>query len=391
MKPMKMPTLVLIVICLVSLLALAAFAQSKRKKKQEPVAVIGTELLKASEAEARRKAAGNTGKSPMPAGEYKVGREELGLVNPKPGEYEAALADLARRYAQSDAPTRARMRRSISMEEVSTLLGFANRAAVFGLRERSAGRVADGLSAVAMVEQERTDFRDILRTLAKLHHSAARIGASPERLFADAAALAEPGTAQLIRDFLRRPAKGKDLRDSWGYAEVETEGGIGFIRWEGKKYEPTYDLTKITVEVARLIAADAKYTGANAQIASELPRYWLETDDNAALDRALRSARAGANVHANAFEGDDGGGMLTQTLMVFLVELSGEADARALLEVAGRKKPSDDAVLALAEGRIFCLLVARPFSVDAKNEETNESVRRFSAGLTEILRRHVKG
>ena len=92
-----------------------------------------------------------------------------------------------------------------------------------------------------------------------------------------------------------------------------------------------------------------------------------------------------------SYGGDAQTGMPQQVLMVFLVELSSEADARALLEVAGRKKPSDDALLALAEGRLFCLLVARSVLAGAKNEETNEGVRRFSGGLTEILRRHSKG
>ena len=391
MKPMKMTTLVLAIICLAVLAGLAVFAQSKRKKRQEPV-VLGTELLKASEAEARRKAAGNTGKSPMPAGGYKFSREELGLINPKPNEFDAALAELSRRYAQSDAATRARMRRSISMEEFSTLLSFANRAAVFGLRERSAERLSDGLSAVAMVEQERTDYRDILWTLATLHHSAARIGASPERLFGDAAALAEPGTAELIRGFLKRPAKEKDLRASWGYDEVETEGGVGFIGWENKRYEPTYDLKKVAVDVARLVAADAKYKHVSAEVAAEMPRYWLETDDNVALDRALRSVRAGANVQANAGGEDASVGLGNQMLVVFLVETTDESAARALLDVAKRKKPvGDDSMLALAEGRLFCLLVARSVERGVASIEAPESIQRFSGGLTEILRRHVKG
>ncbi|MET0646312.1 MAG: hypothetical protein ABW208_06795 [Pyrinomonadaceae bacterium] len=384
----KMTTLTLTLICLATLTALVVFAQSKRKKKQEPV-VIGAEAKEAAEAEARRQAAGNTGKSPMPAGEYKFSREELGLINPKPNEFDAALADLSRRYAQSDAPERARWRRSISMDEFYTLLEFAKRVAVFGLRERSAARLADGLSAVAMVEQERVDYRDILVTLSLLHHSAARIGESPGKLFADAAALAEPGTAKLIRDFLKRPAKEKDLRASWGYDEVETEGGGGFIGWGFEKYEPTYDLKKVAVDVARLVAND-KYENVSASVADEMARHWLETDDNAALDRALRSARAGATVHAS-HRGGAQTGMPTQVLMVFLVEASSEADARALLEIAGRKKSPDDGVLALAEGRLFCLLVARAGFMSSKNEETNESVRRFSAGLAEILHRHVKG
>jgi hypothetical protein len=385
---MKRTTLVVAAVCLAAPAGLCACAQSKDKKGQEPV-VIGAESLKAAEAEARRKARGDVGKSPMPAGEYKFSREELGLVSPKPNELDAALAELSRRYAQSDAAARAKMRGSVSTEEFHTLLQFANRAAVFGLRERNAARVSDGLNAVAMVEQERIDYRDILWALATLHHAAARVGASPEKLFGDAAALAEPGTAELIRDFLKRSAEEKDLRASWGRVEVETEGGVGLIGWGFEKYEPAYDLKRAAVDVARLVAGD-KYEDVSAEVASGLPRVWLETDDNAALDRALRSARGGASVHAS-YGSLAQTGMPKQVLMVFLVELSGEADARALVEVAGRKKPSDDALLALAEGRLFCLLVARSVVADAKNEETPESVRRFNAGLTEILRRHVKG
>lgn len=386
MNWVKVNSFVLVVIFLAA--GLGACARSKSGNGQEPV-VIGTEARKAAEAEARRKAAGDTGASPMPAGEYKFSREELGLINPKPNELDSALAELSRRYAQSDGPTRAQMRRSTSMEEFYRLLDFATRAAVFGLRERNAARLADGLSAVAMVEQERVDYRDILWTLATLHHSAARIGASPEKLFGDAATLAEPGTAKLIRDFLSRPADEKNLRDSWGRDEVETEGGVGFIGWGFEKYEPTYDLKKVVVEVARLVADD-KYENVSAEVANELAPTWLETDDNAALERALSSARAGASVHASYGE-EAQTGMPKQVLMVFLVELSSEADARALLEAAGRKKPSGDAMLALAEGRLFCLLVASPGVANAKNEETPESVRRFSAGLTNILRRHAKG
>jgi hypothetical protein len=76
--------------------------------------------------------------------------------------------------------------------------------------------------------------------------------------------------------------------------------------------------------------------------------------------------------------------------MVFLVETADEPSARSLLDIAKRKKPSDDGVLALTEGRLFCLLVARAGFGGSKNEESSESVRRFSAGLSEILQRYVK-
>lgn len=389
MLRVKLSTLVLAAVTLAAPAALDACAQSVRQE-EKPVVVLGAESLKAAEAEARRKERGDTGRSPMPAGEYRFSREELGLVNPKPNEFDAALAELARRYAQSDAAARARMRHAIDMEQLYMLLEFADRAAVFALRERSAARVTDGLSAVALVEQERVDYRGILWTLATLHHSAARIGANPAKLFRDAAALAEPQTAELILGFLKQPAKDKDLRDAWGRVEVETEGGVGLMGWGFKKYAPTGGLKRVAVDVARLVVAD-KYEQVSAKVGEELPRHWLETNDNAVLDRALRSARAGASIHASYGRYPDSA-IEKQVLMIFLVELSSEAEARALLSVAARKKPyDDDAVLAVAEGRLFCLLVAKPGFGDEKNEETPEGVRRFSAGLSEILRRYAQG
>ena len=149
-----------------------------------------------------------------------------------------------------------------------------------------------------MVEAGRTDYRDVLMTISLLHHTARRVGAAPEKLFREAAAVADKDTAALLAGFIRRPARDKDLRASWGREEVETEGGVGFIGWDFKKYDPACDMKKLAVDVARLVAAD-KYRPTSVAVASDLPSVWLETGDNKArLGGALRRARAGANVHA---------------------------------------------------------------------------------------------
>lgn len=379
------------VLAVVLTASLAAFAQSKRKqkkkKKEQPVVVIGTERLKAEQAEARRKASGKAGASPMPALKREPKREELGLVRPKPDADDAALSELSRRYAKSDAATRATMRRSIEMDDLYALIGFAERAAVFGLRERSAERIVDGLTAVAMVEVKRVDFRDLLVSLSLLHHCALRVGASPSKLFRDAAALAEPGTAQHMLGFLKRPPVLKNLRDAWGLEEVETEAGLGFIDWDFGKYDATYDLKKVAIETADLFAAD-RYEYVSPSIASDLPPYWLESDDNTAFERAMRSARAGAKVHAS-FGKSPSGGLDTQMLVAFFVELSSESAARELLDVANRRKPTSFSMLALAEGHLFCLVVARSTEEGVEQAETDESLRRFRAPLSEIMRRHA--
>jgi hypothetical protein len=381
-------TLIIVVVLLAAASAgLAVACAGQAREPQQDAVVIGREGARAAEAEARRKARGPSGPSPMPAGEYGFEAEELGLVNPRPNALDAALADLSRRYAQADDAERARMRDAISMEEFYTLLDFARRASVFGLRERQGGRLAAGLTAVSMVEQERVDYRDILVALSLLHHSAARVGADPAKLFRDAARLAEPNTRQLILGFLARPQQEKSLRDAWGHDEVETEGGVGFIGYNFQPYHPTTDLKRVAVEFARLAAAD-QYTQVSASIASDLPSYWLEGVDDAALKRALGKVRAGANVHGLHKRG----GQLphdSESLMVFVVETADEAAARTLLDLARRHPPADYAMLPLAEGRLFCLVVARSFQQGVKPLETGEGLKRFATPMAEVLRRHA--
>lgn len=160
------------------------------------------------------------------------------------------------------------------MDDLYTLLSYGKRAAVFALRERSAQPLIDGLRAIAMIEAERTDPRDILWTLALLHHAAERIGQEPERLFRDAASLAEPQVAQMLVDFPRQSASERDLKHSWGYEELSTPNGPGLIGWGFEEYDPTYDLKLVAVEIAHLLGLD-RYQTDEVQIASDLPAVWL--------------------------------------------------------------------------------------------------------------------
>lgn len=382
---------VLLVLGVVWVLALAAalglYAQSGKKpepEKQERV-LLGAELLKAEEAEKRRKASGEAGVSPMPAGKYEFSGEELGLVNPKPNALDAALTELCRRYARSDPATRQRMRRSIDGDELYTLWNFAERAAVFALRERSAQRVADGLTALALMERERVDFRDLYRSVGMLQYSAERIGADHRKLFRDAAALAEPGTAEILRTGLTSPAGDGPA----GHVEIVTEGGVGFVPWfYPEKYEPTYDLKRAVVDAARLVAADGKYRPVTPWAGSDFPGHLLKTRNDAALERALGSVRAAANVDAFLAPGIRPEEEFQQ-LDVYLVETADEESARTLLDAARARKPTDFHLLALREGRLFCLVLADAMTDGAREYETPESLRRFERGLAEILRRHA--
>jgi len=354
-------------------------------KKQEYI-VLGEEFAKAQAAEAARKQKEGTGRSPMPVGEYDHWRGEESLVNPTKNSLDSELSSLCQRFATSDARTRKEMRNSISLEEFYTLLNFGNRSAVFAIREQNLEWIKNGLRAVAMIEAERTDFRDILLTLPLLYHSANKINGDADKLFREAADLAEPNVKNIIIGFIQRPADEKDIRESWGYDEVDTASGIGFIRRGFEEYHPTYDMKKIVIDLGEVFAKD-KYQP-SLEIASDLPGVWLESNENPSLESVLKKVRAGASIHGE-LRPNEHASHKSQILMVFLVEMADSRAAQELLEMSKRKRPDDYAMLGVSEGKLFCLLIGKSFEQGVASFETTEKMKRFAAPVSEVLRRHT--
>ena len=356
--------------------------------QQKATVVIGDNQSKAAAGEEQRKQNGESGKSPMPATTYDFWRGEGSLVNPVKNSLDSELSELCQRFAKSDAQVRAKMRTSISADEFYTLITFSRRAAVFAIRERNLNWVSNGLNAIAMIEAERIDSRDILWALSLLYHSAKRVGANADQLFGAAAKLSEPNVSKLFTEFLGGTAEYKDLRSSWGYDEVETKDGIGFIGWKFADYRPTYDLKSVVIDIGDLVSRD-KYQTSSVEVAAELPAVWLESEDNRSLELALKKVTAGATVHAD-LRPNEHPTYKSQGLTVFLVEVEDERVAQELLGMSRKKKPTNYSMIGIAEGSLFCLVVGESFEQCVESFETSESLPRFAKGISEILRRYSK-
>jgi len=368
----------------IGLLFVVVIAVVFGRAQQKRVVVIGEEAAKARAAEERRKQRGDTAKSPMPAGQYDASRGEESLINPTRNSLDSELITLCRTFAASDAKARAAMRTSISLEEFETLLNFSQRAAVFAMRDHKVDWAKDGLTAIAMIEAERTDFRDILMSLSVLYHAARRVGANPDQLFKEASKLSEPNVKELLTGFVSRPAHEKDIRVSWGFDEVETAGGVGFIRRGYDKYHPTFDLKKMVLELGEVVAKDKYHP--SVEIASNLPATWLKSPENPALDSVLQKVRAGASVFGRLRPSESASAQ-SQVLMVFLVEMEDASAAQELLAMSKRKRPNDYSMLGMAQGKLFCLLIGRSFQQGVPSFETPQSMQRFAAPVTEVLRK----
>ena len=379
---MRSKTIIIVVTAGILLILVVVILRARKNETY----VIGEQHAKAVAVEQQRKQNESGGKSPMPATQYDASRGEESLISPTKNSLDSELVALSQKFAKSDAQARAEMRRSISMDEFNTLITFANRAAVFAMREKSVEWINNALTAVAMIEAKRTDPRDILMPLSLLYHSAKRIGANPDQLFRDAAKLSEPDVATILTEYVERSAEDKDLRTAWGYDEVQTEGGIGFIGWQNRKFQPAGDLKKVIIEIANLIAKD-KYQPSSVEVASELPAVWLRPKENPSVPSALEKVRAGASVMAQP-RPNEHPSYKSQMLMIFLVEMPDEAAAKELQDISVKTRPASYSMLGIVNGKLFCLVVGRSVQQGVPSFETPESLPRFAPGITEILRRY---
>ena len=352
------------------------------QKSNEPV-VLGQQIADARKHEQTRLQTGNTTPSPLPQSDYKPRLGEWELLNPVHSDFDVQIQKTCKLFAALSEANRANFTSAISMDEFYKVIEFARRVAVFALRDKDAELLQDGLTALAMIEAKRTDFRDILWALALLHHTGSRIGVDADSLIRDIARIAEPETRDLFTGFAGHNERYKSLKDSWGYLEVETASGRGFVRWGFKPYAPKTDLLTTAMKIASIIDADS-YRTESIELATELPDLWLRTSEPSPLKEMLAKFCAGALITAR-LSADKHAQASSQQFTVFLVEMDSPDSANILLKHSQSKKPNDYSMLGIAAGQIFCLVIARSFVQGVAAFEKDDSLNRFQKQIQQAI------
>lgn len=259
--------------------------------------------------------------------------EDWTPIDPHP----VTLDDDVRRLCARFRTRPAGLRNELTADDFYVLLAFARRAAVFAIRERDAAWIADGLTAAAMVDDERVDPHALAPVLGLLHHAAARIGADAGALFAAAARQATRSAARAFR----QPA----------YAGFE-ETATGFVGRDAAEYHPSHDLLEIALEIRAMFERD-RYRVDDVVLATSLPDVWFETPP-----------RPAGVVTIGARQRDDE----QQVAIAFVAEL---AEAPKISGV------SDVACIAVVEGSLLCLVVA--------STETTAALQRFREPMRHAL------
>lgn len=312
------------------------------------VVVLGAQLAAAQAREDARLARGDAAPSPMPAEAY----DDAGLLHVAALPLDGELRALTERFAAAGESERASVPHSLSMDDLYTLIVFAQRCAVFALRARDASWIATGARAIEMIDVDRIDWRDATIPAALLHHAARRLGV-------DARAL---GVLSEAPD---------DLADSCGLEEIETAEGIGFIGRGFEPYEPSRDLARIAIALEKVVEAGG-YRDASVSIAEELPDHWLAKGPEPEV-----TGVATVNAHL------PGDAMIV--LMLFLAELEDPAEARKTADRARKRQPRDWGVCAVAAGELVCILIGRAVQEGTPKHESDATMARFAGPVAAAL------
>jgi hypothetical protein len=148
-----------------------------------------------------------SGASPYPADPRDARFDALcGLYLEADGAQRAQIPDLFAREESTRAYGRIAdwaASRERARNDLSNLIFYMRRVASSRGSGDDAPQLRLGLAAAAIL-QEREDYRDIIVSLAFLHHAARRAGIDPRPYLREAAALARPETEEFMRGFLER-------------------------------------------------------------------------------------------------------------------------------------------------------------------------------------------
>lgn len=357
----------------VILLRWAGRSEQKIQTQLDQVDSLARELRQIAEMDRRWNEA-SAGTSVLPDGKYQISQGDLYLVDPSPNPLDDQLRKLVRRFVQADAAKQSDVRDSMNGNDDETLITFANRCAIFGLREQNLLTITDGLRALSLLDRKRVDTRDIVTCLGLLRYAAGRLSNNPARHFEEIATHAEPDLRKLFHDFVNGPMNDRELQIASGYAPIETAQGIGFANWGTGEYSPTIDLKSAALEVALLLKA-ANLQPVRIQFASKLTASLLTSDSNPELIQILSRLRGVVEAQAISQPEQDETDHETH-LSLFITETADEQDAARLVEFCQRGRKESQERLAVASGKLFELLVT---------ETTDPSVSQLLDYLAERL------
>lgn len=375
----------LIIVAALVFIAFGTYFTFLQQRKAEELRQMTVVTRRAQAAEVAKVLAQSNTKAAMPTARYEHSQRTHGLLAPAPLAVDASLGEFGARYAAMSESERQATRAALDGREQLTLLHFARRAAVFSLRETSAQRCTEGLTALAMLtlggadRQDGLDPRDVLVAIGLLDHACRKLGTDITTQVELAALLAATDVATLLRDYTKREPSTRGLA-AWGYAEIEIDGEVGLIPTGTAKYQPARDLGTIGVAVAASLDA-TRWTAVGVTIAESLPPIWFAAGDQTQVAEHLARVRGTVMIRATptgTSQPDN------YQFVVFLSEATNAAACDWLTRAVRGTVGGGFAATTRAE-ELFCLVVSRSVVANGEPLHSAAQVQSFADDIDTVL------
>jgi hypothetical protein len=140
------------------------------------------------------------------------------------GPLEEVRSSVVKIFGMADEKGRRSITSRLSVNARNGFLEYAAAMAVLAVRTQAQPLVEQGLIALA-IEGGSQDWRDSIVVLAKLYHSAVKLGMDTQKVFEKAARIAEPGVIKReMNGFPRRRPEDRDLKAFRETEEITSEG-----------------------------------------------------------------------------------------------------------------------------------------------------------------------
>ena len=303
----------------------------------------------------------------MPRGSYNVELGEYSLLSVSELPFDAEIQAFVDAFIELDDDARNAARVLISQDEMYELIQYAKRKAVMALNDKRPETCEQGLLALAVIDENRVDMRDVAWAAGLLAYSARSLNANASKLYRRAGSISTNSVATALRQ-----RSSGSLISEWGYARVELSDSVGLIKSDNQEYRPTSDLTGIAIDLAESIG-NGRYVF-EPKIATEIPVVWFPDSDKpnttVVLERILGAVQLNGRMKRDIADTAD-----QQMLLIWVAELPSRSDSERLAGLFGQGVAKDDrVVVAIAEGPLFSLAVAGSYVVGTEAVETLDTL-----------------
>jgi hypothetical protein len=344
--------------------------------------VIGLEMAAARAADERHRQADPGAVSPLVGIHYERNSGAHDLHRFVVSAVDAPIGAAVAGFTAGTAAEQAASRSALGTDDLYSLLTFVGRAALASLAghpEPSLARAADALVAV---DPERVDWRDHRRAATLLARAIVAGGGDHRAVLVAAATASGAPLCEVVQSVADRASADLDPSPP----RIATPDGSAFAESYYHHSDPHHDLIRAAFAVQAVLERDV-YRVDGLTIDAFVPPIWLTPTDDAALETALRRARAVVNVSAALMdptcETAD-----AQTLTVFIVEAKTDDDARTVAAAATSTDRAE--VLGVATGPVATIVVARSFHAGVDSYETPGALDRFAEPLRLALANQIR-